>query len=158
MLYTIKTRLGYVFPLCFPHGGMNYLMSLRNVKSNNKISCKSDTGQPNYYSIVNYTRFSFTEIAKCLKLWGCCLFWKTFLCKIVLLLNCRSNVHIPQFELRNCQNAVGVVVSTLEYDAESPGSKSNPGEGTTSVLYFFSCFDTFDFMHIFFSFTFIFFS
>ena len=35
-----------VFPLCFPHGVINYFMSLRNViKSNNKIYCKGDTGQ-----------------------------------------------------------------------------------------------------------------
>ena len=35
-----------VFPLCFPHGDINYFMSLRNViKSNNKIYCKGGTGQ-----------------------------------------------------------------------------------------------------------------
>ena len=46
--FRVSTRLAYVFPLSFPHGVMNYFMSLRNFKSNNKISCKSDTGQQPY--------------------------------------------------------------------------------------------------------------
>ena len=43
-----------------------------------------------------------------------------------------------------------LVVNTLQFDAEGPGS--NPGEGSTifrNVLSFLCCFDTFDFMYIF---------
>ena len=41
MFYGIKTRLAYVFRLCFPHRVMN----LRTVKSNSKISFKNSTAQ-----------------------------------------------------------------------------------------------------------------
>ena len=42
VFYSMKTRLSYVLPLCFPHRVMN----LRNVKSNSKISCENNTTQP----------------------------------------------------------------------------------------------------------------
>ena len=40
--------------------------------------------------------------------------------KIALLLNCRSNIYIPQFARCNCRSTGSLVVSTLKYHAERP--------------------------------------
>ena len=64
------------------------------------------------------------------------LFWK-----ITVLLNCRSNVCIQQFAHQNCCSMVSVVVSTLEYDPEGPGS--NLGQHTKIFQYFFLLFGYF---------------
>ena len=95
---------------------------------------------------------------ECLKLWGCCLFWKIFFCKIVLLLNCRNNVYIPQFLRWNWYSTHSIAVSTLECDARIPRFKLWPPQyNFPTFLYFFSCFNTFDFKYIFFSFNLFFF-
>ena len=73
-----------------------------------------------------WTSFNFTGIDECLKLWGCCPFWKTFFRKKTLLLNCRSNVYIPQLVRWNWSSMGSLVVSTLECDARMPRFKPWP--------------------------------
>ena len=72
---------------------------------------------------------------------------------VVLLLNCRNIVHIPQFLRWNCYSMGSLVVSTLECDARMPRLKPWLHHNNfPKFLYFFSCFDTFHFKHIYFSF------
>ena len=67
-----------------------------------------------------------------------------------MLLNCRSNVYIPQLAHQNRYSMVSVVVSTLEYD---PGALisapealgSNLGQHNKMFEYFFLLFGYFRF-------------
>ena len=67
---------------------------------------------------------------------------------VVLLLNCRNNVHIPQFLRRNWHSTGSLVVSRLECDVRMPRLKPRPRYyNFPKFSYFFSCFDTFDFKY-----------
>ena len=78
---------------------------------------------------------------------------------VVHLLNCRNNVHTPQFLPWNWHSAGSLVVyNTMECDCRMPRFKPQPRHyNFPKFLYFFSCFDTFDFKYIFFSFNLFFF-
>ena len=80
------------------------------------------------------TSFSFTGIAGVFKTLRLLPFFKDL---VVLLLNCRNNVHIPEFLCWNWYSTGSLVVSTLECDARMPMFKPWPRQFPHVFIYFF---------------------